>query len=189
MTVTLRKIYVDWATWLWLLFLFSLLVTILVWARRSDMLRDGPPADGVRRPYSLPRTQMAFWFILIVLGYGYIWLVTSDRDTIPPSLLALMGISAATALAANAIPARRTGEEEARSRGFWNDLVADERGVVALDRVQIVVWTLILGGIFLFSVVWELAMPELSATLLALMGISSGTYIGFRLPTRSDEQK
>jgi len=29
-------------------------------------------------------------------------------------------------------------------------------------------------------------MPELNATLLALMGISSGTYIGFKLPLRTE---
>ncbi len=28
----------------------------------------------------------------------------------------------------------------------------------------------------------ELAMPEFSATLLGLLGISAGTYVGFKLP-------
>jgi hypothetical protein len=28
----------------------------------------------------------------------------------------------------------------------------------------------------------QLAMPDFSATLLGLMGISSGTYIGFKIP-------
>ena len=64
------------------------------------------------------------------------------------------------------------------------DLMSDDRGVVALDRLQVVVWTLVLGGIFLTSVLWDLTMPEFSATMLALMGISSGTYIGFKLPMR-----
>jgi hypothetical protein len=31
-------------------------------------------------------------------------------------------------------------------------------------------------------VIWDLLMPEFNATLLTLMGISSGTYIGFQLP-------
>lgn len=68
------------------------------------------------------------------------------------------------------------------SRGFWTDLVGDDRGVVALDRMQIVVWTLVLMGIFIHDLVYELRMPEFSATLLGLMGISSGTYLGFKLP-------
>jgi len=70
----------------------------------------------------------------------------------------------------------------ASSHGFWRDLVTDECGAVALHRFQIVAWTAILGGVFLRGVLWDLSMPELSATTLALMGISSGTYIGFKLP-------
>src|SRR5438132_781565 len=86
-----------------------------------------------------------------------------DRDTIPPSLLGLMGISSATALIASAIPSLRPGEKEKPipvSKGWWRDLVADERGVVALDRLQIVVWTIVLSGVFLTSVIWDLTMPE-----------------------------
>jgi hypothetical protein len=29
-------------------------------------------------------------------------------------------------------------------------------------------------------------MPEFSTTLLALMGISSGTYLGFKIPERQN---
>jgi hypothetical protein len=29
-------------------------------------------------------------------------------------------------------------------------------------------------------------MPEFSVTMLALMGISSGTYIGFKLPMKAE---
>ncbi|HWS73148.1 MAG TPA: hypothetical protein VN605_13610, partial [Thermoanaerobaculia bacterium] len=71
---------------------------------------------------------------------------------------------------------------ESPSTNLWQDLVRDDRGAVALDRFQIVIWTLVLGGVFVTSVVWDLTMPEFSATLLALMGISSGTYVGFKLP-------
>jgi hypothetical protein len=35
---------------------------------------------------------------------------------------------------------------------------------------------------FVASVYNELAMPAFSATLLGLLGISAGTYIGFKLP-------
>lgn len=45
---------------------------------------------------------------------------------------------------------------------------------------------LVLGGIFLTAVLWDLTMPEFSATMLALMGISSGTYIGFKLPMKTE---
>jgi hypothetical protein len=176
LTVHLRKIWVDWVTWIWLGVLLLILVAIIISAAYTDMLRD----RSAGRRFSLGRTQMAWWFFLVVLSYIFIWLVTGDRDTIPPSLLGLMGISAATALASVALPTRN--DKPLPSRGLWLDLVADDKGVVALDRLQIVVWTIVLGGVFLNSVFWELTMPEFNTTLLALMGISSGTYIGFRLP-------
>ena len=238
----LQKLYVDTWTWLWLVLLIAIATLLVVGAHRSDMIREGPSVGGHRQPYSLARSQMAWWFFLILLAYVYIWLVTGDRDSIPPSLLALFGISAATALAAVAVShgsrqatqlkwiddaigrvdvalqrvaadltettdaALRANLENkraaleaqraklalerasvaavAKSSGFWADLVTDDRGVVALDRLQVVIWTIVLGGVFLSSVIWDLTMPELNATLLALMGISSGTYIGFKLPLR-----
>lgn len=246
-TIILTKLYTDWSTLVWLALLAVIVIALLVYARRSDLLRDGPSVAGVRQPYSVARAQMAWWFFLILTGFSYIWMVTSDVDTISPSLLALMGISAATAVAAVAISptearmgargqlideeiavvdkageqlvvdaadaaargnaelqavlARRRAELEKRraaliveranlgavasSHGFWRDLVTDDRGAVALDRFQIVAWTAILGGVFIQNVVWDLSMPEFSATMLALMGISSGTYIGFKLPGRT----
>jgi hypothetical protein len=184
-TVLLEKIYFDWFVGAWLGVLLAIFVALFFWARNTDMLRDGPAVDGVRQPFSLSRTQMAWWLFMILLGYNYIWLVTGDRDTIAPSLLALMGISAVTAIAAEAMPGK--DKKTFKSLGFWRDLVTDEQGTVALDRFQIVAWTIVLGGIFLGAVIWELNMPEFSATMLALMGLSSGTYLGFKLPTKSDD--
>jgi hypothetical protein len=38
------------------------------------------------------------------------------------------------------------------------------------------------------SLPWrDLIMPQFSETLLALMGISAGTYIGFKIPERQTE--
>jgi hypothetical protein len=185
LSLRLKKLYIDYWSMTWLALLIAVALVLLVYARRSDMLRDGPPIDGVRKPFSLARVQMAWWFFLLVVGYVFIWLVTGEADSISPSLLGLVGISAATALAAVAITAPSTGPRA--SEGFMHDLISDDRGVVALDRFQVVVWTLILGGIFLTSVLWDLTMPEFSATMLALMGISSGTYIGFKLPMKNSE--
>ena len=185
-TARLRKVYIDWYAWMWLGFLTAVAVLLFVAALRTDMLRDGPSVEGVRRPYSLARSQMAWWFFLTVASYGLIWLITGDRDTIPPSLLGLMGISAATALVAAAISDRKEQAIRA-STNWWRDVATNEDGSYALDRVQIIVWTAVLSIIFLTSVIWELTMPEFSPTLLALMGISSGTYVGFKLPqTKTD---
>lgn len=67
------------------------------------------------------------------------------------------------------------------SRGFWKDILSDSGGI-SLYRFQIAVWTAVLGYVFVYNVWSNLAMPQFDNTLLALMGISSGTYIGFKIP-------
>ncbi|MCU1349110.1 MAG: hypothetical protein JWO56_2140 [Acidobacteria bacterium] len=245
MRITFDKIYLTGWYWIWAILLVAVVVASVAYARKSDMLRDAPKINGKLQTYSLARVQMAWWFVLVVVAYVLIWIVTGDRDSIPASLLGLMGISAATALAAVAITPRaeeratlardgldrrrnavaekinmldaalagttdpavqeeltkRKGElqheladialaatnitPESPSKNIWYDLVTDDRGAVALDRFQIVVWTVVLGLIFASSVIWDLTMPEFGATMLALMGISSGTYVGFKLPQKS----
>ncbi len=67
------------------------------------------------------------------------------------------------------------------SKGFLQDILADANGY-SFHRFQIFAWTIVLGIIFISSVYNNLTMPEFSATLLGLMGLSSGTYIGFKFP-------
>jgi hypothetical protein len=64
------------------------------------------------------------------------------------------------------------------------DILSESDGTIALHRFQIVVWTLVLGIMFLVSVFYDLTMPEFSATLLAAMGVSAGTYLGFKFPEK-----
>ena len=228
---------------------------LFVWLARSTNLIRNPgdcPVPGKLRPYNLGRTQMAFWFFLIYASYTTIWLITDALDTITPSLLGLMGISAGTALGEALIDSgkdttrderlrsltaeKEAGEQsipelqaqaaalnartdltpddtanrdslnaqlqEARkrladvnqqiqvftppasasvSKGFLRDILSDASGY-SFHRFQIFAWTIVLGIMFVSSVYNNLSMPEFSATLLGLMGISSGTYIGFKFP-------
>jgi len=198
---------------------------VLLFRLKSDMLRNGPAIDGKKQAYSLGRSQMAWWFIVVLASFITIWLITGDRDTITTSSLVLMGISAATAMGSIAIEAsaparandaRKQLEAEKESlaaspsansdavqlrvkeidqtvanvmqppmtTGSWlRDVLSDNNGLIALHRFQILVWTLILGVIFVTSVLRDLSMPQFNTTLLALMGISAGTYLGFKLPT------
>jgi hypothetical protein len=68
-----------------------------------------------------------------------------------------------------------------RWKGVMYDLLA-ENNLISFHRFQIFIWTLILGIMFVASVYNELSMPLFSATLLGLLGISAGTYVGFKLP-------
>ena len=67
------------------------------------------------------------------------------------------------------------------SSGFLRDILSDSSGY-SFHRFQIFAWTIVLGIIFISSVYNSLTMPEFSPTLLGLMGLSAGTYIGFKVP-------
>lgn len=236
-----------------LLVILATLILLFWLVRNTNVVREPgpPPAPGKRRPYNLGRAQMAFWFFLIYTSYLAIWLVTSALDTITASLLALMGISAGTALgealidngkdtaktnqyqdltaerqaieqsvaqteadldATNATPPTSADQSnrdalnrqltESRTRlgqidqqlraigqlqtapasaGFLRDILSDGSGY-SFHRFQIFAWTIVLGIIFVSSVYNNLTMPEFSTTLLGLMGLSAGTYIGFKFP-------
>jgi hypothetical protein len=69
------------------------------------------------------------------------------------------------------------------SQGFLRDILSDASGY-SFSRFQIFAWTIVLGVMFVSSVYNSLAMPEFSTTLLGLMGLSSGTYIGFKFPEK-----
>lgn len=187
-----------------------LLVISVQLARRTNLLRDreviGLPA-GQFAPYSLARFQLAFWSLLIVAAYLFIWMITEELDTITGSVLALLGIGSGTALGARlidsetpaksadapsgtngaegaapaAVPVQARPTKPAVSEGFVRDLLSDEQGI-SLHRLQLFIWTLVLGVIFIADVYNRLTMPEFSTTLLGLMGLSSGTYLGFKVP-------
>ena len=192
-----------------LVVLAASLIAFIQLCRRSTMIRAAADPVSGTRPFSLSRFQMAFWFFLVIVGYVFMWLITGELDTITDSVLALMGIGAGTALGAALIDSSASGTatrttvnttESAEtvtsvstpmpparpepSHGFMTDILSDGDGGVSIHRFQMFAWTLILGVIFVASVYKDLAMPEFNATLLGLMGISSGTYLGFKVPEK-----
>ena len=193
----------------------ALALALAVWlARHTALLRyrgDGI-AEGERAPYSLARFQLAFWGLLVIAAYIFIWMITGELDTITGSVLALLGIGSGTALGAAMIDQGKDEKKEAAesaaaaavtaapaetaattpaaapkpvkpvtTRGFLKDVLSDESGI-SIHRLQLFVWTLVLGIIFCTVVYGNLEMPQFSNTLLGLMGISSGTYLGLKVP-------
>jgi hypothetical protein len=164
------------------------LAVFLYLCRTTSLIRSGTHPVPSQRPYSLSLFQMSFWFFLVIAAYVFVWLITDELDTITESILALIGIGAATALGATLIDQKKAtpapDEPGGKSEGFLNDVLSDPTGI-SLHRFQMFVWTLVLGVIFIASVYNNLAMPQFSATLLGLMGISSGTYLGFKVPEKT----
>lgn len=72
-------------------------------------------------------------------------------------------------------------------RQMFQDWLTDGNRVM-LHRFQMIMWTLVLGFVFVVRVAQDMEMPEFSETLLALLGISGGTYLGFKAQEVSAEK-
>ena len=171
----------------------GLLILFIYLTTRTNILRDPGPtsAPGTYGPYDLGRVQTAFWFFIVSTSYLCIWLITGDLDTLTPSVLGLLGITAVTSLVPHLtgtprndidqpIGSPETSTNGALSKGFFADIISDTNGY-SFHRFQMLLWTFLLGVIFMVSVYDNLAMPKFSGSLLALMGVSAGTYLGFEL--------
>ena len=174
----------------WAIIFVAIVAIFGVLAHKSDLLRDsGPqPLGGGRKPYSLARTQAAWWFFLILASYLFIGILTGDfSSTITTTVLGLLGISAATVVGSAFVDAGKTAaaasppEPTPVNEYWWVDILSDANGV-SFHRFQNAVWNLVLGIIFVVAVYQSLAMPTFSGTLLSLMGISAGTYLGLKIP-------
>jgi hypothetical protein len=67
------------------------------------------------------------------------------------------------------------------THGLLVDILSDANGV-SFHRFQMVAWTGVVVILFIKSVWTALVLPDLNGTLLGLMGISSGTYLGAKFP-------
>jgi hypothetical protein len=220
--------------------IFTLLCGILlIWlAKRHGLLSDRAPVLwGQRKPYSLSACQIACWFMVILVSFVFIWLVTGQYDFSSTALI-LLGIGSGTALTAtmmdsstrtessqpqiestelnrllsdkeklerelnNLVPTRASKEvsdlkaeysakiEEIKQKfpkaigppaeRFLIDILSDASGV-NFHRFQMLIWTIVLSVFFLISVLGMLSIPDFSTTLLLLMGLSAGTYLGFKV--------
>lgn len=247
-TIKLRIVPLNWFAF-WLLIFFALVVGFWLLAKKTDLLRDAvpPPGTGDRRPYSLARTQAAWWFFLVLAAYLLIGIITGDfSTTITGTALGLLGISAGTTLGSAFVDASKAQSPQAQaqdassrtilegeiaglesdiatlkaqadtasppaadvhtlrvelaqkqaalatkksqfkkmnnvSEHFLQDILSDVHGV-SFHRFQMMAWSLVLGVIFIVKVYQVLAMPTFNSTLLALLGISAGTFVGLKIP-------
>jgi len=266
-SANLRVVSLTYFFWF---IVFAVAFAVFFWflCYKTDMIRvpgaepagNDAKAKKKRKPYSLARTQMAFWFFAAIVSYGFIWIVTGYQINIPTSVLTLIGISVATGLSSAVVDSSKRTDQQNTLKGlqdtrkaleadaqqlqseikqlndslsssppmadtakiqsdlilknglltgkqtemaqtdadiakitaalqpiacknFISDVLSDDDGV-SFHRLQIFAWTMILILIFVVSVYDVLSMPDFDTTLLALMGISGGTYIGFKLPNQ-----
>jgi hypothetical protein len=168
--------YID-KTFIWVTIGMILSVIFLVFfvSKKIHILQTG---NSVKSPYSLAQIQLTFWTILVSFSYIYLWIVNGEMPDLPPSILMLLGISIGTKGFAGYIDhtKKTTYNTNAISQGFLRDILSDDTGI-NIQRSQMLIWTLILGFIYLHAFIVDLFIPDFDTNILALMGISSGTYV------------
>lgn len=177
--------------WAWMVVLI-LIVGFIYVAKKTDLLREtngtftpdpNLPLKKQRRGYSLARSQLAFWTMIIASGYIFIWLSTGAAPRLFDSTLALMGISIAATAGARIIDVSQNPDDSVvvpHTDNWLQDIISDNRGV-NLHRFQMVVWTMILGLLFILHIVHCYSYLDLSTTQLLLLGIGSATYVGLKI--------
>jgi hypothetical protein len=99
----------------WLAFYLAMMVAFLVvllWlARTRGMLRDHGPGS----PWSLARTQMAWWTFFVVCAFLFIWMVSGSYSSLSNSVLALIGISTGTAFLGAVIDDTKQNQAQQRA--------------------------------------------------------------------------
>ena len=153
---------------------------------------------------STSKLQWFLWLIVILFGYSALWALRAEQgdysalSSIPVNLLTVLGFSTATAAAAKGItsgyvqtgkmtkPGALPGEPGKNTGGIFQD----DGGSPELAKIQMIGFTIVAIGIFLATVIHQIAigdirdgLPNIDSSLMVLMGISQGGYLGKKLVT------
>jgi hypothetical protein len=209
-TIALKPLPPGWF-FAWAAFFLVVLIVFFVTAAYSNLLRGGTPAGGRVFSLGRSQGAWWFFLVLaayLLIGMTTGDYTTSLNQT----ALVLLGIASATYLGSAAVDASKDNAAElaaqdaertritnkaaaartpaevqklaylnGESQGWLQDVLSDSEGV-DFHRFQMVVWSIVLGVIFVTRVWQDLSMPDFSATLLGLMGLSAGTYVGLKIP-------
>lgn len=174
-TLDVLKPYAMMLVGLWLLFLIFVFYRL---GRKTNLLKTGVDMDS---PYSLSLTQFAFWTVIIFSSYFYLWVVDLELDKIPESSLVLLGITAATTATSRVVDLNDTQRTKKRpTKQFFSDLLTEGNKGYSVHRCQLILVTLMFGIFYIFEVVRLQELPDFNGSLLWLIGISSGTFVGLK---------
>lgn len=173
-----------------------LVLALLILAWKSNLLKDKVDnaavtalrneriAAGQANPkileyrWSLAKTQLALWTLVIAILYFLIWIISESTPTTNTTVLALLGIAFGTTAAAALKPSDKKTVAVQKSN-FLLDLVDDGSGA-SIHRFQNVVFIIVFLCIFIGGTYRSLEFPEFDATQLLLLGISSAGYVGMK---------
>lgn len=154
----------------------------------KDSISGLPRAEDVNPSFSYSKSQFAFWTLIVIVSFIYIWAFTGDTDSLNNTALILLGITSATIVTGNLINKKEESKavsealqnqlrdyRTSKNSNFIIDILSDSDGI-SIHRLQAVVFNLVFGIAFLKSVIFDYTMPEFSDMQFVLIGLSSGTY-------------
>ena len=185
------------------LVLLAVLAALLTWSRaKSDKVTTFEPRPllllitGPDGYLSLWRTQLMLWTFAVGGVVFLFGLVRLRIPEIPDTLVALMGLSLLTG-GLSATRARQDAQAKVakgvslaapaaggdKPRGVWADLIAswnDASAQVELSvpKAQMVIWTVLILGLFIVKSILEGALWEVPWQMVAFTGVSQAGYIG-----------
>ena len=158
---------------------------------KTDIIKD-TSVTPTGKPYSLARTQLMCWTLIIFCCFIYIWGFSKDINKVElgKTTLILLGISTGIVMVGKSIDDSDKQElekgniksliQDSPSGGFLWDILTDRKGI-SIHRLQNVLFTVALMIGFIVSVYYSSKMPEFDETLLILSGVSSAGYLGVKL--------
>lgn len=195
----------DSTTYLWLVpavslfgcLILALVVVILAWQMRpvviegEKYLLSSLFLDKETNTYSLSKLQFYVWTFVAI--FGYITLVISRNwfqhfhglPPIPSGLPGIVAIAAGSAVGSQVVTNVNGPKGAGQPTPSLSDFVTTGE-VVAAERVQFLVWTLI-GAFSFFAIVWVAdprnmtELPEVPWSLLSISGLSALGYLGGKL--------
>lgn len=170
--------------WVWIMAV--VMAGFLAMGLKNNILKD-----DANLYYSLSRTQLLYWTVIFSVTYLYICNETGALPDIPGSLLAILGISAATMATGKLIENDQKPKTEidpkAHSEGFFHDILSD-RSSINIQRLQNVLFNILFGLIFIQKTVSSNLLPDFDNNILLMMGISAGTYAGLKATEPTKDQ-
>jgi hypothetical protein len=177
----------------------AVVVTFVVTGGKPWTVIDG--ADG--RP-STSKFQWTIWTAIVLFAYSAIYFARARNGSwealpdVPPNILIVLGFSTTTMVVAKGITTQFVANGRVvKPAGTQGGLLTDDGGQSDLSKVQLVMWTLLAIGIYLATVVKQVSavaagssvqgsnagLPDIDASLMVLMGLAQGGYLGKKLVT------
>jgi hypothetical protein len=158
-------------------------VAIVIFILAAMGLYNNILKDDNNLYYSLGRTQLFYWTLLVIGAYLAICFKTDALPDIPLSILGILGISTATTAFSKIVENKNKDgvpiNHDAKSEGWFLDILSDGSSI-NIQRFQNVAFNIFFGVFFIQKAFTNHIMPDFDTNVLLLMGISSGAYAGLK---------